>query len=444
MTGRLRSHRNTFGPLGIACIAFAAVACGGNAAPPATAPHSAASTTAAAVGNSVPPSDTSTADPWTADLAYLDTQVRSQHPSPFAVHPETEWVTRLAELRQSLPTASDDERIVQLASLIALLDTHSSFDGLTKPDGPLAFHFYQLQLYRFDEGWFVVRAKDPSLVGSQLVSIGGVPVADVVTKVSTLIPADNPSGKSNGLDNWLTAVEYLHGLGIVKDPKVPQFVVRTANGQQITVNPGVSPDEMAWENDIGLASPPSGKAPEAIQRHGEAVWTRLDAATHTFLVSYNDYGDLPAAITDVKVALDSGAATRVVVDMRYLQGGNGSLANPLTSALNDQRINNSGKLVALIGRQNESAATELAAKLDHGTQAILMGEPTPAMADIFLCSCTELQLPHSGYAVQIPTTRSHNGDTRDAVAPDVLMAPSAVAYFAGTDPVLESALQGNL
>jgi hypothetical protein len=393
----------------------------------------------------VPPTDTSAADPWAADLAYLDAQVRTLHPSPFAVHPEAEWVARLAELRQSLPSASDDERIVQLASLVALLDTHSSFDGLTKPDGPLAFHFYQLQLYGFDEGWFVVRANDPSIVGAQLLSIGGVPVADVVAKVSTLIPADNPSGKTNGLDNWLTAAEYLHGLGIVKDPAVPQFVFHTSNGEQITVNPGVSADELAWENDIDLASPPSGKAPEAIQRHGEAVWTRLDAATHTFLVSYNDYGDLSAAITEMKAAFDSGGATRVVLDMRYLQGGNGSLANPLTSALTkDPRINQAGNLVVLIGRQNESAATELAAKLDHGTEAILVGEPTPAMADNFLCSCTELQLPYSGYTVQIPTTRSHNGDARDAVTPDVRIAPSAVAYFAGTDPVLESALQGTL
>jgi hypothetical protein len=421
------------------------------AAPQSTVPTATAApslTTAAtstSVEVSVPTSDTVAADPWAADLAVLDAQVRAHHPNPFAIHSEAEWVAKLAELKRSLPNATDDERIVQLASLIALLDTHSSFDGLTKPDAPLAFRFYQLQLYGFSEGWFVVRAKDPTIVGLQLVSIGGVPAADVVTRMSALLPADNPSGKLDGLGNWLTAVEYLHGLGIVKDPAAPQFVFKQPTGQQITVNPGVSPDEGAWENDIDLAAPPPGKAPEAIVRHGEALWTRLDAATHTFLVSYNDYGDTSAAIAAMKAALDGKQASRVVLDMRYLQGGNARLADPLIAALtNDPRVNQAGKLVVLIGRQNESAGTVVAAKLDHGTQATLVGEPTPAKADNFLCACTEILLPHSGYTVQIPTTTSHNGDTRDAVTPDVPIAPSAVAYFAGADPVLQAALLGKL
>ena len=390
---------------------------------------------------------TAATDAWAADLALLDSQVRTFHPNPFAIHPEVEWVAKLGELERSLPTATPDEQIVQLASLVALLDTHSSFDGLTKPDGPLAFRFYQVALYGFADGWFVIRAKDASLVGSRLVSIGGMPVADVVARLRTLIPADNESGKLNGLDNWMSAVEYLHGLGIVHDPAKPAFVFEQSSGSQVTVDLTASPDETAWEDDLGMSSAPIGTVPEAIARRGEPVWTRLDAATKSFLVSYNDYTetDLPGAIAAMTSALDDGSADHVVLDMRYLKGGNDSLADPLIQALkNDPRVNRPGGLTVLIGRENESAATVVAANLDANTQATFVGEPTPARADNFLCNCREIKLPNSGYTVRIPTFTVHTGDTRHAIAPEFPMIPTAADYFAGTDSVLTAALSGNI
>jgi Peptidase family S41 len=400
-----------------------------------------------AAGSALQPSITTAPNPWAADLALLDSQVRAFHPNPFAIHPEGEWVAKLDELERSLPTATPDEQIVQFASLVALLDTHSSFDGLTKPDGPLAFRFYQVAMYGFADGWFVIRAKDPSLVGSRLVSIGGVPVADVDARLRTLIPADNVSGKLNGLDNWMSAVEYLHGLGIVHDPAKPAFVFEQPSGSQVTVDLAASPDETAWENDLNMSSAPIGKVPEAIARRSEPVWTRLDAATKSFLVSYNDYteNDLPSAIAAMTAALDDGSADHVVLDMRYLKGGNSSLADPLTQALkNDQRVNRPGDLTVLIGRENESAATVVAATLDANTQATFVGEPTPARADNFLCDCRDINLPNSGFTVRIPTFTFHTGDNRDAIAPDFPMSPTAADYFAGTDSILTAAVSGNL
>ena len=106
----------------------------------------------------------------------------------------------------------------------------------------------------------------------------------------------------------------MHGLG---NSEHLSFVVRTANGQQITVNPGVSPMRRHGvpRHRRGFAA--ERKGPEAIQRHGEAVWTRLDAATHTFLVSYNDYGgSLAAAIALLEI---EGPLRVSLLDMRYLQ-----------------------------------------------------------------------------------------------------------------------------
>jgi hypothetical protein len=97
-------------------------------------------------------------------------------------------------------------------------------------------------------------------------------------------------------------------------------------------------------------------------------------------------------------------------------------------------------LTVLIGRENESAATLIASMLDLGSEAAFVGEMTPARADNFLCPCSDIDLPESGYVLSLPTARSGNGDPRPAIEPDVPVSLSGVDYFAGRDPALDTAL----
>ena len=402
---------------------------------PATPP---ASITPAPAPAEASPSAAAARDPWAEDLAKLDANVRLIHPNPFAINPEATWVAKLAELRRTLPLATPDEQIVGMASLVGLLDTHSWF---TAP-----FHAYDFMAYPFADGWFVVRAKDPALVGSQLLSVGGTPVARVEAALRPLVPADNESGELDGLQYPMSSVEYLHGLGIVDDPARPGYVFERPDGSQVTLDLA-STDLATWEQELGIIGDLMGDAPEAVARRGEAVWTRLDKPTRTFLFSYNDYAEngLPEAIAAMNAALDDGSATRVVLDMRYLRGGNGGLADPLIDALSsDKRINRAGGLTVMIGRENVSAGTVVAAALDARTEAIFVGEQTPARADNFLCSCGDIKLPNSGFTVTVPTVTNHTGDTRSSIAPDVPMALTAADFFAGKDPVLAAVLSGDL
>lgn len=405
---------------------------------PATSPPASATPAPAPVEAS--PSAAAARDPWAEDLRTLDYGVRTLHPGPFAISPMTAWTAKLAALEGSLPDATPDEQLVQLASLVGLLDTHS---WLTAP-APL--HAYELLFYPFADGWFVIRAKDPALVGSRLVSIGGRPVAEVEAILRPLVPSDNESGELDALEGLMSYVEYLHGAAIVADPTKPGYVLERPDGSRLTVDPA-SIDESTWVDELGIIGDLMGDAPEAVARRGEPVWTRLDKPTRTFLFSYNDYTEtgLPEAIAAMKAALDAGMAARVVLDMRYLRGGNGGLADPLIDALgSDKRINRAGGLTVMIGRENVSAGTVVATALDAKTQATFVGEPTPARADNFLCSCADITLPNSGFTVTVPTVTNHTGDTRRSIAPDVPMALTAADFFAGKDPVLAAVLSGDL
>ena len=419
-------------PLILAAIVVVALGCSGSPAVSPSMQSAAGPSQSATAGLSSPAS----APSWAADLALIDAQVRANHPNPFANNPESAWVAKLAELGRTLPAATPDEQTVQLAGLTGLLDTHSCLCG--------PGHLYPVWMYRFPEGWFVVRAKDESLVGSRLTAIGGTPVAAIETALRPLVPSDNESGELTGLQDVLSTMEFLHGLGIVDDPDKPAFSFEKADGSSVTVDLAPEPTDSAWVS--GLIGYLMGDANDAVKHRGEAVWTRLDKPTKTFVLSYNDYteNDLGPALEAMTRSLDDGSAVRVIVDMRYIRGGNGGLALPLLQALeNDKRINRVGGLTVLIGRENASAGTVVAGALDRDTKALLIGEPTPARADNFLCPCKDVNLSNSSWVVSIPTDFLANGDKRAAVLPDVPIALSAPDYFAGRDQALALALAGS-
>ena len=192
---------------------------------------------------------------------------------------------------------------------------------------------------------------------------------------------------------------------------------------------------------LGILGSAAGDFTEAVRRRDEAIWWRTDRDSGSFLVSVNDYVSPSEAVEAMEAELDSGHADRVVIDLRYLRGGDPTPLLPLVQAVSeDARVNRPDGLAVLIGRGNQSAATVLAYQFDTTTQATLVGEPTPAMADNFLCPCQDIDLPTSGYVFSVPMSRAGTGDPRPAVMPDRRVAVRASDFFAGRDGALDTAL----
>ena len=155
-----------------------------------------------------------------------------------------------------------------------------------------------------------------------------------------------------------------------------------------------SVDETTWTEEFQITGDLVGDAPEAVARRRELAWTRLDKPHKAFLVSVNDYGDMTAASAAMTAALDAGTADRVVLDIRYLRGGSGDFGI-FDTIKNDPRVNRPGGLTVLMGRENVSVATLFDYEFDVHTNALMVGEPTPARADNFRCNCYDIELPHS-------------------------------------------------
>jgi len=372
--------------------------------------------------------------------------VRSSHPAPFAKTSEATWAAGIARLEQELPGMSDEAARVAIAEQVALLDTHS---GVFPEE--VGFHYYGVALYEFADGVFVLNAADPTLRGAELVAIGDTPMDNVLAAVAPLVPADNESAVADLRPLLAVCVEYLHTLGVVADIDHPGFVFERPDGSSTTVNLApLSVDDLVTQAYTGSGSlfgvDDGSPVAEAVARRSESIWWRLDSTTSTFLLSYNDVGtEADEAIAAMTAALNDGTATRVVLDMRYARGGsyNGSLhlRNALSS---DPRLQPDGALWVLIGREDVSASTALASQLDVGTNAILVGQPTPARPNPTVDETT-FDLPNSGITVHIPTQIvqiSDAADDRDSVEPDIRVDLTSSDFFSGKDPTLEAALTG--
>ncbi|HEY3336290.1 MAG TPA: hypothetical protein VGK16_13745 [Candidatus Limnocylindrales bacterium] len=333
--------------------------------------------------------------------------------------------------------------MVQLQSLVALLDTHSY---LAVPPGGS----FPIVTHRFADGFFITGAVDASLVGSRIDAIDGTTIDAVEAKIRPLIAADNESGKLDALgvsgvdpesERRMGSPNVLHGLGIIGDPTAASFSITRPDATTATVRLEAVPGG-PLNDQLSVTGGLNGDAPTAVARRNEAVWTELDAKHKVFLFSVNDMHEtgIPEALTQMAKAIADGSANRVILDLRYARGGSSSEMDGLVAGLaSNKRVNRPGGLLVLIGREDVSASTTVIAELDKQTRAIFMGEATPARADNFL-NPESIGLPASGWRLVIPTYSWHTGDPRPAIDPDVAVPPTAADFFAGRDATLEAAL----
>jgi C-terminal processing protease CtpA/Prc len=140
--------------------------------------------------------------------------------------------------------------------------------------------------------------------------------------------------------------------------------------------------------------------------------------------------------------IDLDRPDRVIIDLRQNTGGNSALLDPFINLLAKRRKALPGGVYALIGPRTFSSALLNAEKLKLVAGAVLVGSPTGGSPNHF-GEVRHFTLPHSGLKVFYSTKRfglPPGADAPDTLQPDVVVATSSTAYFAGQDPVLEAAL----
>ena len=424
-TGILRNGMRTFLAVVAAATVLAACGIGGGAAaaPPETA----------------------------ADVEHYLLELERIHPKPYHAVSKTEYRAAADRLIARLPELDDDQLMVELLRLVALLgerDGHANMNPLAGGHRRV-LHLYPLATYEFADGVYVVAAPGrPQLVGKRLVAIEGRPIAEVLRLVDPLVTYDNPLSLASHRSPYLVSAEILHGVGVTPTAERATFSVEDASGTRIDAD--VTPvTASAYVTQLRPAYPlfldgmPKRAKPLFVQRRGTSQWvTTLDRGRVVYFL-YNTVTEETFDTANRILRLARKPKTRrVIIDLRNNGGGDINTYPILLDTLKSRSINKRGKLVVLIGRTTFSAAVHFAVDLDRGTRAIFVGEPTGGSPNHY-SDTDPVELPVSGYTINVPRIyfEKQPGQTGLMLSPEVPVPLTGRDFFAGRDPVLTAALR---
>jgi hypothetical protein len=399
-----------------------------------------------------------TPEGWRADIAYVVERIEAMHPMPFRRISRAQFENEAKSLEDRASGLSRDETVAGIARLVALIgDGHTAIP--TEALRQFGDHVLPLRLYRYGDGLYVQAADQryAAALGARLVSVEGVPAADVERLVRPLIPHDNDATILGRLPSYLVIPEVLHGVGVLRKTGTPVRLTFEKGGRTIplAVEPVVLPpqvdvhdDALAYTASWVDARQDGGSNPAAHINADRSYWFEYRPATQTVFVQYNrpvsDPGEsMPAFAKRLRAEIAARAPQRVVLDLRQNEGGEAFWNKFLFLALlKSNDVDVKGKLFVLIGRQTFSAGSLLAIELDKYSNAVFIGEPTGGGIQNF-GEHEPVELPNSHLRLLVATRFYQNttfGADRPWIAPEIAVERTASDYEAGRDPALAAAV----
>ena len=396
----------------------------------------------------------SRADGWRNDLTILETETKRMHYQPFRVVSQTQLESEFQRLRTDAPGLSDDQIIVRIMRLMALIG-----DGHTGvfPDFIPTWKGVPVQFNLFEEGLFITAAdpKYADIVGSEVIRIGDNTTEQLLKLVGPIVSKDSEQGVTRSFGDFIRYPQLLNGLGVQPQSDRLVLTVRSGDGKTRTIEvPGsIAPRDPNFNRIRGMSSWitvfKDSSLPLYLKNRGTNYWFEtLPDQPKTLYFQYNLVVNMQTEshqqfLNRLFKFIDDNAIDKLIIDMRWNNGGNTLLMQPLINGVIARpKLNQTGKLFVIIGRYTYSAAINVAASLNWNTNAIFVGEPTPTGPN-FTGESNVITLPYSRIAASISNLYWQNTwtvDTRPWIAPLLYVPVTFEAYKAKRDPALEAIL----
>jgi hypothetical protein len=347
---------------------------------------------------------------------------------------------------------SDVQIELAMMRLVASLgDGHTILAGAPRPEYAQTLPV-KFELFR--EGLFVT-AVDPAyrrLLGARVLAMDGHDVAKVMAAVAPYISRDN--------DYFLAAIEpyrlrnvpFLHGLGLTASADRVTLRVTTLDGRTGDFSVSTTPDHPDIWNTLPS---PSGwvnlyqvlpKAPPPyVTRTNENYWFEYESSEKLVYFQYNKVIDantesLAAFAQRLGAFVASHDVEKLVIDMRWNNGGDTFLNQPLLRALSCAAIDRQGSVFVIVGPRTFSAGLNAADYFQRDLHAVVIGEPTGGKPNA-PGDETFFTLPYSKVAVNFSNVYWESGwpqDARWSIAPDIYTPRTFAQYLDADDPALDA------
>jgi dienelactone hydrolase len=386
------------------------------------------------------------------DVQLAAQHLRDDHPNLFHDLSPARFGAAVADLSAHVDSLDDDQLLVGLMRLGAMPGVRDGHTGIfpLNPANRRVLHAYPIRMYTFADGTYVVgQAGGSDLLRARVVAVNGRSLAEVIAAVSPLVPHDNDSTLKLRVTTYLDTPEVLHGLGLVPDLGPVTFTFeRGANRFGASLTPLTVPDYGRAIGDLAHPLLPQGitaAVPAYVARRNQQIWTTTLAGKRVFYIGYNE-----TLVSTLAVARRTSKAAKakrlraVIVDLRNNGGGDNHTYAYLLDAL--RRVSKTKRVVVLISRMTFSAAENFAVDLERVAHPTFVGEPSGGSPNLYGDTVNTL-LPASGVELRVASIyweKSSRDDPRIAIEPQVPVALSAAAFFAGQDSTLEAAVQAAL
>ena len=378
---------------------------------------------------------------WAEDLDFLAAELPKKHKNLFYKISESEFRGRVEAFKAKLPSLGREEILAGLMKVIAAVgDSHTTLGYRPEQGRPL-------MLYWFKDGVSILNTvgEHENILYGKITAIGGKPIEEVVSVLTSLIPHENDAQVKNRVTNLLTDTAVLHGAGIIPSPDRASLAVLTAAGRPLSVE--MAPIAFSSKPDWLVDTADESGAPLYIKNRRLFYWFEVLPKSRTLFFKYNScqpMKDRPFGpfVKDLFAAAAAGDVGRIIIDLRHNGGGNSAIFAPFLAELKQRpSLCRRGGIFVLIGRRTFSSAILNALDLKKETPAVFAGEPTGGKPNHF----GEVQmflLPRSGLAVtySVKYFQVVEGDP-DSLVPDILVEPTTADYLRKSDPVLERVLE---
>lgn len=396
------------------------------------------------------------------DLDALATQLPSLHLNPFHQVSQQQFNQAVAALSASIPTITDQQFYVGLASIAALIgDAHTAIylinDGYFQSStaAQLGFLSFPIRLRWLDDGVFVEAAAPQyaQTLGTRLVRIGNTPVDDAVAAITPVISHENDQWLHFMAQHYLTSHQVLQAFGVLPSGTDAQLVFQKRSGEQFTVAmTGAPPQQL-----VSYFNQTPGFMPDFLRSTNLNYWFSYLPSSRMLYFKYNQCQNMPnqpfaAFAQNLFAAFDANPVDTFVIDFRGNTGGDASVINPLLDGLLTRLpaalANPKFQFYAAIDKGTISSGMDNAEILKAPTPGIdvskflrLIGEPTGGKPGSY-GNVKSFALPNSGLTVDYATMFDAAQGVPDgpALMPDIAIPMRSADYFARHDPVLAAIL----
>jgi hypothetical protein len=395
---------------------------------------------------------------WRYDLALLEQEVdrKGYAYGVFRTTTKAEFHEAVTSLANRIGKLTDPQMVVEIMRLMRSLgDGHT---GLLLPPGtPDYQQALPLQFFLFKEGLYITGGdpKYKELFGSQVLQFGTHSVDEVMKSLDSVISRDNDLWPSQLAPYHMRSLPLLGALGLVSDIRKIDLALRDVNGKERVVNvetDGTHANSVIWNHfpDEWTTYPETLPSPLPLYLKNRKTLYWFEYLEPQKIVYFqfngvlNDDKESLAAFTErLFKFINEHEVEKLVIDMRWNNGGNTLLAPPLLySLIKTDKVNQKGKLFVIIGRRTFSAAQNTATFFERHTKAIFVGEPTGSRPN-FVGEETPFTLPYSKVLVNVSDLYWQSSwpfDYRTWVAPQIYTPPTFAAYRANRDPAMEAIL----